>query len=89
MSPGWTELKYDPYQLVSVAQRLTNAGLPMIAFNQSVPNLTEASSNLYELIKGRIWFCTRTLKCALRYHAAWRWKHRGAGASRKKKLRPR
>jgi phage terminase large subunit-like protein len=47
------EIRYDPYQLVSVAQRLTNEGLPMIEFAQSVPNLTEASSNLYELIKGR------------------------------------
>jgi phage terminase large subunit-like protein len=47
------EVRYDPYQLVAVAQRLTQAGLPMIEFAQSVPNLTEASSNLYELIKGR------------------------------------
>jgi len=28
-------------------------GVPMREFAQSVPNLTEASSNLYELIKGR------------------------------------
>src|SRR5207249_10627733 len=27
--------------------------LPMVEFPQSVPNLTEASTNLYELIKGR------------------------------------
>ncbi len=47
------EIRYDPYQLVAVAQRLTKAGLPMVEFPQSVPNLTEASSNLYELIKGR------------------------------------
>jgi phage terminase large subunit-like protein len=47
------EVRYDPYQLVAVAQRLTSAGLPMVEFAQSVPNLTEASSNLYELIKGR------------------------------------
>jgi phage terminase large subunit-like protein len=47
------EIRYDPYQMVSVAQRLTQQGLPMIEFPQSVPNLTEASSNLYELIKGR------------------------------------
>ena len=47
------EVRYDPYQLVAVAQRLTAAGLPMIEFPQSVPNLTEASTNLYELIKGR------------------------------------
>ena len=47
------EILYDPYQLVAVAQRLTAAGLPMVEFPQSVPNLTEASTNLYELIKGR------------------------------------
>jgi phage terminase large subunit-like protein len=47
------EIRYDPYQLVAVAQRLTAAGLPMMEFSQSVPNLTEASTNLYEIIKGR------------------------------------
>jgi hypothetical protein len=45
------EIRFDPYQLVAVAQRLTSAGLPMVEFPQSVPNLTESSSNLYELIK--------------------------------------
>ncbi|HUN56707.1 MAG TPA: terminase large subunit [Candidatus Binataceae bacterium] len=47
------EIRFDPYQLVAVAQRLTGAGLPMVEFPQSVPNLTESSKNLYELIKGR------------------------------------
>jgi phage terminase large subunit-like protein len=47
------EVRYDPYQMVSSARRLTAAGVPMLEFPQSVPNLTEASSNLYELIKGR------------------------------------
>jgi phage terminase large subunit-like protein len=47
------EIKFDPYQMQAVAQRLTNAGLPMTEFPQSVPNLTEASTNLYELVKGR------------------------------------
>lgn len=47
------EIRYDPYQLVAVAQRLTRAGLPMVEFPQSVPNLTEASTNLYELLKSR------------------------------------
>jgi hypothetical protein len=37
----------------STAQRLVNAGLPMVEFPQSVPNLTESSTNLYELIKAR------------------------------------
>ena len=36
------EIRFDPYQLVAVAQRLTAAGLPMVEFPQSVPNLTEA-----------------------------------------------
>lgn len=47
------EVKFDPFQLVAVAQRLTQQGLPMVEFPQSVPNLTEASTNLYEIIKGR------------------------------------
>jgi hypothetical protein len=47
------EIRYDPYQLVAVAQRLTAAGLPMVEFPQSVPNLTESSTNLYEALKGR------------------------------------
>jgi hypothetical protein len=37
---------YDPYQLVAMAQRLTREGVPMVDFPQSVPNLTEASTNL-------------------------------------------
>ena len=51
------EIRYDPYQLIAVAQRLTGAGLPMVEFTQSVPNLTEASTNLYESIKGRNLIC--------------------------------
>jgi phage terminase large subunit-like protein len=47
------EVRYDPYQLVAVAQRLTQQGLPMVEFPQSVPNLTESSTNLYEIIKSR------------------------------------
>jgi phage terminase large subunit-like protein len=46
-------VNYDPYQMQAVAQRLSRAGLPMIEFPQSAPRLTEASSNLFELIKGR------------------------------------
>jgi len=46
------EVKFDPYQMQAVAQRLQSAGLPMSEFPQSVPNLTEASTNLYELVKG-------------------------------------
>src|SRR5437870_5134855 len=43
---------FDPFQLLAVAQRLTQAGVPMVEFPQSVPNLTAASTNLYELVKG-------------------------------------
>jgi phage terminase large subunit-like protein len=46
------EVRFDPYQMQAVSQRLVKAGVPMVEFPQSVPNLTEASTNLYELIKG-------------------------------------
>ncbi len=46
------KILFDPYQMQASAQRLTQRGLPLEEFPQSVPNLTEASSNLYELIKG-------------------------------------
>jgi hypothetical protein len=44
---------YDPYQMVASAQRLAGYGLPMTEYPQTPANLTEASQNLYELIKGR------------------------------------
>jgi hypothetical protein len=47
------EVRYDPYQMQSSAQRLTRDGVPMVEFPQSVPNLTESSTNLFELVKGR------------------------------------
>src|SRR2546429_8257304 len=47
------EVRYDPYQMVAAAQRLSAVGVPMVEFPQTVPNLTEASSNLFDLIKGR------------------------------------
>ncbi len=47
------QIVYDPYQMVAVAQRLSKRGLPMAEFTQTLPNLTEASNNLYELIKAR------------------------------------
>ena len=46
------EVRFDPYQMQATAQRLTVQGVPMLEFPQSVPNLTEASTNLYELLKG-------------------------------------
>jgi len=44
---------YDPYQMTAVAQRLTAQRVPMVEFPQTMPNLTEASQNLYDLVKGR------------------------------------
>jgi len=44
---------FDPWQMVSVAQRLTKRGLPMMEFPQSSSNLTLASQNLYDLINGK------------------------------------
>jgi phage terminase large subunit-like protein len=46
-------VRYDPWQMAAVAQRLTRAGLPMREYPQSVPNLTMAGNNLYELIKSQ------------------------------------
>jgi phage terminase large subunit-like protein len=47
------EVRYDPYQMQAVSQRLRARPIPMVEFPQTVSNLTEASTNLYELIKGR------------------------------------
>jgi phage terminase large subunit-like protein len=44
---------YDPYQMASSAQRLQQAGVPMREYPQTVGNLTEIGTNLYELIKAR------------------------------------
>jgi hypothetical protein len=45
------EVRYDPYQMAATAQRLVARGVPMVEFPQTVGNLTEASQNLYELLK--------------------------------------
>jgi len=42
---------FDPFQMISSAQRLSAAGISMIPMDQTVPQLVEASSNLYELLK--------------------------------------
>jgi hypothetical protein len=47
----------DPYQMVSTMQRLTKQGLPVQEFPQTVPNLTAASQQLYELIQGQSLVC--------------------------------
>jgi phage terminase large subunit-like protein len=47
------QVLYDPYQMAASAQRLSRAGVRMEEYPQSVPGLTQAGQNLYELIKGR------------------------------------
>lgn len=47
------QILYDPYQMASSAQRMIREGVTMTEFPQTVGNLTEASSNLYQKIKYR------------------------------------
>jgi phage terminase large subunit-like protein len=47
------QVLYDPYQMQASAQRLKREGIKIEEFAQSTPNLTEASQNLFELIKGK------------------------------------
>ena len=44
---------FDPWQMQAVAQRLRGRGAPMTEYPQTVGNLTEASTALFELVKGR------------------------------------
>ena len=44
---------FDPFQMVSVAQRLQKAHVPIEEFPQSIPNLTASTSNLFDLIQAR------------------------------------
>jgi len=44
---------FDPFQMVSSAQRLAKAQIPIEEFPQTVPNLTAATTNLYDLIQSR------------------------------------
>jgi phage terminase large subunit-like protein len=46
-------IRFDPYQMQAVAQRLQKRGLPVREFPQTVPNLTIASQGLWELIEAR------------------------------------
>ena len=47
------QVLYDPFQMQATAQRLLKRGIPMAEYAQTPNNLTDASQNLYELIKGR------------------------------------
>ena len=44
-------VRFDPYQMVAVAQRLQKAGLPMVEYPQTLDRLTAMGSNLYDLLK--------------------------------------
>jgi phage terminase large subunit-like protein len=44
---------FDPWQMQATSQRLAREGIRIEEFPQSVPNLTAASQNLFELIQGR------------------------------------
>jgi phage terminase large subunit-like protein len=43
----------DPFQMAATAQRLQRAGVKIEEYPQTVPNLTAATSNLYDLIQSR------------------------------------
>jgi len=45
-------IRYDPWQMAAVSQRLTQSGLPMQEYPQTVDRLTAIGTNLYELVKG-------------------------------------
>ena len=44
---------FDPFQMVSVAQRLAKAHIQIEEFPQSVPNLTACTQNLFDLVQAR------------------------------------
>jgi phage terminase large subunit-like protein len=44
---------FDPYQMAAVAQRLAKANVPIEEYPQTIPNLTAATSNLFDLIQSR------------------------------------
>lgn len=46
-------VRFDPYQMVSSAQRLQRAGVPMEEFPQTGERLERMGTNLYDLVGGR------------------------------------
>jgi hypothetical protein len=55
---------FDPFQMVSVAQRLAKEHVPIEEYPQTVPNLTAATSNLFDLINARTLALYPTPTCA-------------------------
>ena len=47
------QVLFDPFQMAAVAQRLAGEGIPVEEYPQTVPNLTAATSNLFDLITAR------------------------------------
>jgi hypothetical protein len=47
------QVLYDPFQMAAVAQRLAQEGIPIEEYPMTVPNLTAATSNLFDLISAR------------------------------------
>ena len=47
------QVLFDPFQMAAVSQRLAKALVPIEEFPQTVPNLTAATSNLFDLIQSR------------------------------------
>jgi phage terminase large subunit-like protein len=46
------QVRFDPYQMVGTGQRLAREGIRIEEYPQTIPNLTTASQNLYELVQG-------------------------------------
>jgi phage terminase large subunit-like protein len=47
------QVLFDPFQMAAVSQRLAKAHVPIEEYPQSVPNLTAATQNLFDLIQSR------------------------------------
>ena len=47
------QIWFDPYQMAAVSQRLARERLPIEEYPQTLPNLTAATSNLFDLISAR------------------------------------
>ena len=47
------QVLFDPYQMAAVSQRLAKAHVPIEEYPQTIPNLTAATSNLFDLIQSR------------------------------------
>lgn len=62
-------VRYDPYQLVAVAQRLQRLGLPMREATQTLPYLTSIASQLYDLFRDQriMTYASDEIRTALRH----------------------